>query len=56
MQLLPHVLLYCDERGLIGKEHFATDSCKLPSHAFRHRSRTHEELRHRKQNMGQRMR
>ena len=27
------VLLYCDELGLIGKELFAIDGCKLPSNA-----------------------
>ena len=27
------VLLYCDELGLIGKEMFAIDGCKLPSNA-----------------------
>ena len=27
------VLLVCDESGLIGKEHFAIDGCKLPSDA-----------------------
>jgi hypothetical protein len=27
------VLLYGEELGLMGKEHFAIDGCKLPSHA-----------------------
>ena len=38
------VLLVCDESGLIGKEHFAIDGCKLPSDASRQWSGTHEEL------------
>ena len=38
------VLLVCDESGLIGKEHFAIDGCKLPSDASKQWSGTHEEL------------
>lgn len=39
------VLLYCDALGLIGKEHFAIDGCKLPSNASKQWSGTHEELK-----------
>lgn len=39
------VLLICDESGLIGKEHFAIDGCKLPSDASKKWSGTHKELR-----------
>ena len=38
------VLLICDESGLIGKEHFAIDGCKLPSDASKRWSGTHKEL------------
>ena len=38
------VLLICDESGLIGKEHFAIDGCKLPSDASKQWSGTHAEL------------
>lgn len=38
------VLLICDQSGLIGKEHFAIDGCKLPSDASKQWSGKHEEL------------
>lgn len=38
------VLLVCDEQGLIGKELFAVDGCKLPSNASRSWSGTRAEL------------
>ena len=38
------VLLVCDEQGLIGKELFAVDGCKLPSNASRTWSGTQAEL------------
>ncbi len=34
------VLAVCDRQGLIGRELFAMDGVKLPSHAFTHRSGT----------------
>lgn len=49
--LFRDVLLYCEELGLIGKEHFAVDGCKLPSNASKQWSGTHEELRERQQKM-----
>jgi len=39
------ILLICDEQGLIGKEMFAVDGCKLPSNASKHWSGTHGDLR-----------
>jgi len=39
------VLLYCDELGLIGKELFAIDGCKLPANASKEWSGTQAELR-----------
>jgi hypothetical protein len=38
------VLLYASELGLIGKEHFAVDGCKLPSNASKQWSGTRREL------------
>jgi transposase len=42
--LFHRVLLVCDESGLIGKEHFAVDGCKLPTDASKQWSGTHSEL------------
>jgi transposase len=42
--LFGDVLLYASELGLIGKEHFAVDGCKLPSNASKKWSGTHKEL------------
>jgi transposase len=42
--LFRDVLLYASELGLIGKEHFAVDGCKLPSNASKRWSGTHKEL------------
>lgn len=40
------VLIYADALGLIGKQAFAIDGCKLPSNASKGWSGTHEELLH----------
>ena len=42
--LFQKVLMVCDASGLIGKEHFAMDGCKLPTDASKEWSGTHEEL------------
>lgn len=42
--LFLEVLLVCDEMGLIGKEMFAIDGCKLPSNAAKEWSGTKDEL------------
>lgn len=42
--LFRDVLLIASELGLIGKEHFAVDGCKLPSNASKQWSGTHREL------------
>ena len=42
--LFHRVLLICDESGLIGKEHFAIDGCKLPTDASKEWSGTHSKL------------
>ncbi len=45
------VLLVCDAQGLIGKELFAVDGCKLPSNASRTWSGTRAELLHKAEKM-----
>jgi transposase len=42
--LFGDVLRYASELGLIGREHFAVDGCKLPSNASKQWSGTHKEL------------
>ena len=43
-QLFQQVLMTCDSLGLIGKEMFAIDGCKMPSNASKEWSGTKEEL------------
>ena len=43
------VLIYGDALGLIGKDTFAIEGCKLPSNASKEWSGTHEELRKKQQ-------
>lgn len=45
------VLLYCDQIGLIGKNMFAIDGCKLPSNASKEWSGTHKGLKRKKEKM-----
>ena len=45
------ILLVCDESGLIGREHFAIDGCKLPSDASKQWSGTHKELQSKAERM-----
>jgi transposase len=45
------VLLVCDEQGLIGKELFAVDGCKLPSNASRTWSGTRADLQKKAEKM-----
>jgi len=45
------VLLVCDESGVIGKEHFAIDGCKLPSDASKRWSGTHKDLKKKAEKM-----
>ncbi len=51
IQLFLEVLLICDEMGLIGKEMFAVDGCKLPSNASKEWSGTKGELQKKKEKM-----
>ncbi len=43
--LFREVLLICDEMGLIGREMFAVDGCKLPSNASKEWSGTREDFK-----------
>lgn len=47
------VLLFCDQIGLIGKNMFAIDGCKLPSNASKEWSGTHKSFKRKKQKMQQ---
>jgi transposase len=47
------VLLYCDQVGLIGRNMFAIDGCKLPSNASKEWSGTHKSLKRKLQKMQQ---
>jgi transposase len=51
VSLFRDVLLYASELGLIGKEHFAVDGCKLPSNASKQWSGTHSELEQKRQKL-----
>jgi transposase len=51
MKIFLQVLLTCDAMGLIGKEMFAVDGCKMPSNASKEWSGTKEELQHKKEKM-----
>jgi transposase len=51
IHLFLEVLLICDEMGLIGKEMFAVDGCKLPSNASKEWSGTRGDLEKKKEKM-----
>lgn len=51
IRLFLEVLMVCDEMGLIGKEMFAVDGCKMPSNASKEWSGTKEELKKKKEKM-----
>lgn len=50
-KLFHRVLLICDTSGLIGKEHFAIDGCKLPTDASKQWSGKHSELKKKSEKM-----
>ena len=54
--LFREVLMICDEMGLIGREMFAIDGCKLPSNASKEWSGTREELGRKSEKMDQAVR
>jgi transposase len=47
--LFSQIVLMCDQLGLIGKDMFAIDGCKLPSNASKEWSGTHAELKKKRQ-------
>lgn len=49
--LFTQVLLICDEEGLIGRNMFAIDGCKMKSNASKEWSGTHEELGRKKEKL-----
>ena len=51
LKVFTDVLLYCDEIGLIGKNMFAIDGCKLPSNASKEWSGTHKSFQRKKEKM-----
>ena len=51
INLFLQVLMTCDQMGLIGKEMFAVDGCKMPSNASKEWSGTIEELAKKKEKM-----
>ncbi len=56
ISLFLEVLLCCDEMGLIGKEMFAVDGCKMPSNASKEWSGTKEDIHRKKEKMEQTIR
>ncbi|MFQ5932308.1 MAG: IS1182 family transposase [Nitrospiraceae bacterium] len=56
IQVFRDVLLLCDELGLIGREMFAIDGCKLPSNASKEWSGTKADLKKKQQKMEQAVR
>ncbi len=56
IRLFLEVLMVCDSMGLIGKEMFAVDGCKMPSNASKEWSGTKEELQRKKEKMEQAVR
>ncbi|MBI2351087.1 MAG: IS1182 family transposase [Deltaproteobacteria bacterium] len=51
IELFRDVLLICDEMGLIGREMFAIDGCKMPSNASKEWSGTKAELKKKQKKM-----
>jgi transposase len=52
VELFGGVLLYCEELGLLGKDHFAVEGCKPSSNASKEWSGKWEELRQRQRKLG----
>jgi transposase len=55
-ELFEQVLLVCDEQGLLGKELFAINGCKLPSNVAKEWSGTFKELSDKQKKVQQRIR
>lgn len=54
--LFEQILLICDQQGLLGKDLFAIDGCKMPSNAAKEWSGTHKELKAKRKKIRQRLR
>lgn len=52
-QVFHKVLMICCQSGLVGKEHFAIDGCKLPSDASKQWSGTHKDLKKKSEKLRQ---
>ena len=50
------VLLYCDDKELLGGSHFSLDGCKLPSNASKEWSGTFKELKRKRYKLEQKVR
>ncbi len=50
------VLLYCDDKNLLGGSHFSLDGCKLPSNASKEWSCTFKELKRKRYKLEQKVR
>ncbi|WP_119396541.1 IS1182 family transposase [Salinibius halmophilus] len=51
ISLFEQILLICDQQGLLGKELFAIDGCKMRSNAAKEWSGTHKELEQKRQKL-----
>jgi len=51
IQIFRDILLYCDKHGLIGREMFAVDGCKISSNASKEWSGTKSELKRKAEKM-----
>ncbi|GLT14325.1 hypothetical protein GCM10007931_13000 [Vibrio algivorus] len=49
--LFTQVLMICDQQGLIGRNMFAIDGCKISSNASKEWSGTHDELQRKKEKL-----
>jgi transposase len=55
-ELFEQILLICDEQGLLGKELFAIDGCKMSSNAAKEWSGTHKELQQKRDKLKRQIR
>lgn len=55
MLIFRDILLYCDQKGLLGGTTFSIDGCKLPANASKEMSGTFEQLEHKKERLEKRL-
>jgi transposase len=55
LNLFEQILLICDQQGLLGKELFAIDGCKMSSNASKEWSGTHKELHYKRDKIRRQM-